>query len=160
MADTPAQSAARIVVGVDGSAPSKLALRWAHHLAPAMGGAQIRAVIAWHSPTTYGWAGSVPEAWDPDADAARCLTDAVDEVFSGGRPLGMDLIVREGRAAKVLLEQSRGAALLIVGSRGRGGFPELLLGSVSLACAEHADCPVLVLHGNTAPPTPQSAVAS
>ena len=155
MADTRTQPVARIAVGVDGSAPSKLALRWADYLAPAMGGAQIRAVIAWHSPSTYGWASSAPADWNPEADATRCLSEAVDAVFPAGRPLGMDLIVREGRAAKVLIEQSKGASMLIVGSRGRGGFPELLLGSVSLACAEHADCPVLVLHANTAPPARQ-----
>lgn len=152
VADPPAQPAARIVVGVDGSAPSKLALRWADHLAPTMGGAQIEAVIAWHSPTTYGWASATPEDWNPEADAARCLNDTVDAVFPAGRPYGLELVVREGRAAKVLLDQSRGASMLIVGSRGRGGFPELSLGSVSLACAEHAGCPVLVLHGNAAPP--------
>lgn len=153
MADTPTQPAARIVVGVDGSVPSKLALRWADYLARAMGGAQIVAVIAWHSPTTYGWASTAPDDWNPEADAERCLTETVDEVFATGRPAGMDLVVREGRAAKVLLDQSRGVSMLIVGSRGHGGFTGLMLGSVSLACAEHADCPVLVLHGNAAPPT-------
>lgn len=155
MAETPTQPAARIVVGVDGSVPSKLALRWADYLAQAMGGAQIRAVIAWHSPTTYGWPSSTPDEWNPEADAARCLREAVEDVFPAGGPVGMDLVVREGRAAKVLLEESRGASMLVVGSRGRGGFPELMLGSVSLACAEHAGCPVLVMHGNEAPPTPQ-----
>ncbi|HZC51001.1 MAG TPA: universal stress protein [Mycobacterium sp.] len=153
MVDALAQPAARIVVGVDGSAPSKLALRWADYLARAMGGAQLRAVIAWHVPASYGWP-SYPAHWTPEADAERCLIDAVDEVFVGGQPLGMDLAVREGGAAKVLLEQSRGASMLIVGSRGHGGFTGLLLGSVSMACAEHAGCPVLVVHGDAPPPGP------
>jgi len=52
----------------------------------------------------------------------------------------------------VLLEVSSGARMLVVGSRGHGGFAGLLLGSVSAACAEHGDCPVLVVHGTTAPP--------
>ncbi|HZC51535.1 MAG TPA: universal stress protein [Mycobacterium sp.] len=154
MADTPGQPAARIVVGVDGSAPSKLALRWADYLARAMGGAQIRAVIAWHSPGTYGWPSYAPEDGNPEAAAERCLSQAVDEVFATGRPLGMDLVVREGGAAKVLLEQSRDVSMLIVGSRGHGGFAGLLLGSVSMACAEHAGCPVLVVHGAAPPPRP------
>lgn len=152
MADTDVQPAARIVVGVDGSVPSKLALRWADYLAPTMGGALIRAVIAWQPRSTSRRPGSVQDDRNPEAEAERCLGEAIDDVFPAGRPPAMDLLVREGRAAKVLLEESKGSSMLIVGSRGRGGFPELLLGSVSLACAEHADCPVLVLRANTAPP--------
>jgi nucleotide-binding universal stress UspA family protein len=60
--------------------------------------------------------------------------------------------VREGGAAKVLLEVSEGAAMVIVGSRGHGGFTGLLLGSVSANVAEHASCPVLIIHGDQAPP--------
>lgn len=58
-----------------------------------------------------------------------------------------------GGAAKVLLNQSAGAQMLVVGSRGHGGFIGLLLGSVSAACAEHARCPVLIVHGNDESPT-------
>ena len=143
----------RIVVGVDGSEPSKLALRWAAALARAMGGAHIEAVSAWHLPTAYGWS-YAPDNWNPSGDDERALRDAVDEVFAAERPADLELIVREGVAAHVLLEQSKGAALLIVGSRGHGGFAGLLLGSVSMACAEHAACPVLIAHGDAAPPFP------
>lgn len=101
-------SDARIVVGVDGSEPSRHALRWASFLARATAGS-LEAVTAW----------------------------------------------REGNAARVLLEASQGARMLVVGSRGHGGFTGLLLGSVSAACTEHAACPVLVLHGTT-PPPPQA----
>jgi nucleotide-binding universal stress UspA family protein len=73
-------------------------------------------------------------------------------VFGGRRPPGLRTDVREGNAARVLLEASEGARMLVVGSRGHGGFAGLLLGSVSAACAEHASCPVLVLHGTTPPP--------
>jgi nucleotide-binding universal stress UspA family protein len=136
---------ARIVVGVDGSAQSKLALSWAVRIA-AITGATIDAVTAWHFPMNSGW-GYTPDAWNPEADATQCLTDSIDDAFGTERPTGLRLLVREGLPAKVLLDESRGATMLIVGSRGHGGFSGLLLGSVSASCAEHATCPVLVVHG-------------
>ena len=140
---------ARIVVGVDGSPQSKQALRWAAQLA-SPSGARIEAVSAWEFPTTYGWA-AWPAGWDPARDALKELTATVDEVFGAHRPRGIDLVVREGGAARVLLEQSKGALMIIVGSRGHGGFVGLLIGSVSANIAEHASGPVLVVHGETNP---------
>jgi nucleotide-binding universal stress UspA family protein len=143
---TESVHANRIVVGVDGSESAKGALRWAARFAKTSG-ATIDAVIAWHFPATAGWA-VVPEDWDPAGDASTVLNRAVDAVFPDGRPVGMRLIVEQGYPAKVLLDNSAGAELLIVGSRGHGGFVGLLLGSVSSHCAEHATCPVLVVHGD------------
>jgi nucleotide-binding universal stress UspA family protein len=140
----------RIVVGVDGSGQSQHALRWAVPIA-AMTGASIDAVTAWHFPVNYGWDFVPLDPWDPEANAAKCLTDCLDEVFGAERPAGLRLLVRQGLAAKVLLDESRGATMLIVGSRGHGGFSGLLLGSVSASCAEHATCPVLVIHGDRPP---------
>jgi nucleotide-binding universal stress UspA family protein len=68
----------------------------------------------------------------------------------------MNLVVREGNPAHVLLESSAGAMMLVVGSRGRGGFAGLILGSVSAAVAEHASCPVLVVHGDKPVPVTTS----
>lgn len=141
---TNTTTAARIVVGVDGSEPSKAALRWAAGFAAETGGF-IDAVIAWQSPSDLGWA-YLPGDWRPDQDAEKLLTQAVDEVFGANRPLGLRLTVERGNPAKVLIDQSRNAELLVVGSRGHGGFAGLLLGSVSASCAEHAKCPVLVVH--------------
>lgn len=157
-------SAARFVVGVDGSDSSKNALRWAAYLATAAGGV-IEAVAAWHPFTSYGSIGPgmplMPAEWDPAADAKRALSETVDEVFGAHRPVGMTLVTQAGHAAKVLLEISAGAGMLVVGSRGHGGFKGLLLGSVSTACAEHATCPVLVVHGDTPPPsTPHATPGS
>jgi nucleotide-binding universal stress UspA family protein len=135
----------RIVVGVDGSPSSKQALRWAARIAAATG-ASIQAVIAWEFPQTYGWAVAV-DGWRPDIDAAKVLQDTLDEVFGPERPPGLDTVVGEGHARDVLLTASEGAQMLVVGSRGHGGFAGLLIGSVSAACAEHAKCPVLVVHG-------------
>ncbi|MDD0857766.1 universal stress protein [Arthrobacter alpinus] len=62
-------------------------------------------------------------------------------------PEGFSGVCVRGTPARVLMEHSKSAQMLIVGSRGHGGFAGMLLGSVSSACAEHAGCPVLVVHG-------------
>ncbi len=154
--NTASAGSERIVVGVDGSEPSKHALQWGAFLARPIG-ARIEVVAAWELFTGWtavgaGWA-AVPPDWDPAADAEKALAETIDEVFDGQRPPGLTTQVRQGNPAKVLLEASQGARMLVVGSRGHGGFSGLLLGSVSAACAEHATCPVLVVHGTTpAPP--------
>jgi nucleotide-binding universal stress UspA family protein len=140
----------RIVVGVDGSDQSKLALSWAMRISATIG-ASIDAVTAWHLPVAYGWSFVPLEAWDPEGEATKCLADSLDAVFGAERPAGLRLLVRQGLAAKVLLDESRDATMLIVGSRGHGGFSGLLLGSVSASCAAHATCPVLVIHGDRPP---------
>jgi nucleotide-binding universal stress UspA family protein len=136
-----------IVVGVDGSRASVVALRWAQRVA-APTGSRIQAVIAWNYPPEYGWAGAV-DGWRPDLDAEKCLEITLDEAFAGQRPAGLEQIVRQGQPRMVLLDAAVGAEMLVVGSRGHGGFAGLLLGSVSVACAEHARCPVLVVHDDT-----------
>ena len=143
MDSEPGQTAARIVVGVDGSEQSQLALRWAAQLAPCLD-CRIEAVIAWRFPATYGFA--IPDGWDPEYDAKTSLEDAVDAAFDGLRPARLTVMARQGLPAKVLLDAGVGARMLIVGSRGHGGFTGLLLGSVSSVVAEHAHCPVLVVH--------------
>jgi nucleotide-binding universal stress UspA family protein len=135
------------VVGVDGSESSKSALRWAARLYPVFDG-EIQVVTSWEYPSSYGWGVALPSDWRPDIDAAKAVESTVDEVFGTERPPGLRCIVTEGRASSVLLQASAGADLLIVGSRGHGGFAGLLLGSVSAECAEHAKCPVLVAHGD------------
>jgi Universal stress protein family len=84
---------------------------------------------------------------------AKVLENTVRAVF-GEQPLaGMHLSVIEGGAAKVLLDRCAGAVMLVVGSRGHGGFAGLLLGSVSANVAEHAACPVFIVHGDQEPPS-------
>lgn len=137
------QHTPRIVVGVDGSDQSQVALRWAARLAPGLG-CRIDAVIAWRFPTGYAF--GIPDGWDPENDARVCLQEAVEATFEHDRPTDLQLLVRQGMPAKVLLDAGEGARMLIVGSRGHGGFTGLLLGSVSSAVAAHAHCPVLVVH--------------
>jgi nucleotide-binding universal stress UspA family protein len=146
----PGTGQGRIVVGVDGSRHSRQALRWGAHLA-ALFGARLDAVTAWEFPVMYGW--SVPPDWDPARDMEKVLDETLRAVFGDQPPPGLAQQVREGGAAKVLLEASRGAIMLVVGSRGHGGFTGLLLGSVSANVAEHASCPVLIIHGDQAVPS-------
>lgn len=145
--DSTAGPRPRLVVGVDGSEASKVALRWAARLAPSMD-ADIEAVIVWQLPVSYGWAPAYPEGWLPAADAAKSLERTLDEVFGADRPKDLVATVHRGGASHELITASADASMLIVGSRGHGGFAGLLLGSVSATCAEHASCPVLVVHGD------------
>jgi nucleotide-binding universal stress UspA family protein len=151
----PSATIDRIVVGVDGSEPSKQALRWARFLAETTA-CSLAVVAAWQPYTAYGWIGvgwaSMPVEWNPAQEADKLVTSTVDEVFGEHRPMQLQITVREGNPATVLLEASLGARMLVVGSRGHGGFSGLLLGSVSAACSAHASCPVLVVHGLTPPP--------
>jgi nucleotide-binding universal stress UspA family protein len=157
MTTVPTSSAtSRIVVGVDGSEASKNALRWAQFIASASN-SSIEVIAAWQPYSSYGWMGmgfsTMPTDWNPAEDEAKSLSSTIDDVFGDQRPAGLKLTVLEGHAAQLLLDASEGARMLVVGSRGHGGFAGLLLGSVSAAVAEHATCPVLVLHGDTPPPT-------
>jgi nucleotide-binding universal stress UspA family protein len=136
----------RIVVGVDGSDSSKAALAWAMQQA-RLTGASLEAVIAWHYPTTYGYPLAVAPISSAAEVAQRVLNTALDEVRQQhpGGPVAITPKVIEGIAARVLLDESDGADLLVVGSRGYGGFAEALLGSVGQHCVHHATCPVVVV---------------
>jgi nucleotide-binding universal stress UspA family protein len=137
----------RIVVGVDGSETSRRALRWALDEAKLRGD-DLTAVNAWH----YPYAGATElaamvQAVPPEtaqAEARGILEAAAREVAQPGDPEA-DLVTVCGGPASVLVEQAKGADLLVVGSRGLGGFAGLLLGSVSHQVTHHAPCPVVVV---------------
>ena len=137
---------ARIVVGIDGSAGAKEALRWAAQQAKSTGAA-LEVVIAWHYPVFYGWAPG-PQDFDFGDAAEQALTGAIDEVLGSDRPARLRTRVAEGNAAQVLVDASADADLLVVGSRGYGGFAGALLGSVSTYCVHHARCPVTVIRSS------------
>jgi len=133
----------RIVVGVDGSDSAQAALEWALRQAKLTGG-RVEAVTAWHYPASYGWEPAGIDA-DFEGDARQTLAAALTAV-TGQEPDVLVLpLVTEGYPADVLLHAAKGAELLVLGSRGRGGLTSALLGSVSLHCVMHAHCPVLVL---------------
>ncbi|MFD7593543.1 universal stress protein [Kitasatospora sp. NPDC059812] len=136
----------RIVVGVDGSRPSRAALRWALGEA-RLTGAVVEAVTSWDEPGVYGRGITVsPE--ESDAVAGSELAEVV--MRETGRCPGA--VVRQrvehGSAGEVLVKLSAGAALLVVGSRGLGGFVGALLGSVSRYCVRYARCPVVLVRGD------------
>jgi nucleotide-binding universal stress UspA family protein len=143
--------AGRIVVGVDGSPPSRQALRWGAHLAATFG-ASLDAVTAWEiTSSNHDWSW-IPSDRNPDQDTREALDQIVQDVFGDQPPAGLRRLVHQGQASKVLLDASEDAIMLVVGSRGHGGFAGLMLGSVSANVTAHAACPVLVIHGDQAPP--------
>ena len=84
--------------------------------------------------------------WSPETDANDILNQVTTQVFKDEVPSWFRGEVYQGPAPQVLIEASEGAEMLIVGSRGHGGFAGLLLGSVSSNVAEYAKCPVLIYH--------------
>ena len=143
MAEAAAEDDARIVVGVDGSPSSKAALGWAVQQTRLIG-ARVEAVTAWQFPAYYGW-GLLPDSADVESIARSMLEEAIAGAATLARGVEIQPMVRPGNAAGVLLDRAKGAQLLVVGSRGHGGFTEALLGSVGQHCVHHATCPVVVI---------------
>jgi nucleotide-binding universal stress UspA family protein len=141
----------RIIAGIDGSESSASALRWAIRQA-GLTGAAVDAVIAWHYPdlaaSGYGTAAVAIESADDFRESAgKIVADAISSTLDPASEVPVRARVAQGHAAQVLLDASAGASQLVVGSRGRGGFAEALLGSVSQHCVQHALCPVVVVRG-------------
>jgi nucleotide-binding universal stress UspA family protein len=145
----------RVVVGVDGSLGSRAALVHAL-IAAARRGADLDVVSSYGIELYYlgGAPLDVPNTEalqdDHEARARAMVTEVQDELAAsfapGIRDIGISLFVSAGPAAQALLDRSEGAALLVVGSRGRGAMRSALLGSVALHCVTHAPCPVVVVH--------------
>ena len=150
MSEQQQGSTRRYVVGVDGSAASVEALRWAVDEARAHGGGDIRAVLVWSLPYV-GLATSMapepyalPETKLIEQEAQQRLTSSI-EAFGDTSPAVLRGEVIEGQPAGVLRELSHEADLVVVGSRGHGGFSALMLGSVSAQVVRHAHCSVVVI---------------
>lgn len=135
-----------VVVGVDGSPGAREALRCAFEEA-RLRGTGVRVVAAWHLPAAayaggYG-PGDAQLYNELEEEARRYVTAALDDVDV--TDVETNTVVREGNPASVLLEEAHDADLLVVGSRGLGGFRGLLLGSVGQQCAHHAPCPLMIV---------------
>lgn len=140
-----------VVVGVDGSPAARVALEFALDDA-ARRDAPLRVVAAVALPEF--WASYYGELVPPPPsdivkEARKETQRFVDEVLAGrgdaDRGLPISIEVRAGRPGDVLADAAEGAALLVVGHRGRGSLSSVLLGSVGLQCVLHAPCPVTVV---------------
>jgi nucleotide-binding universal stress UspA family protein len=133
-----------IVVGIDGSTSSRRALDWALNQAEATG-ATVTAVQAWQVPVNYGTVTMVLPGSVFEKDAEGALAATVDAAAAAHPDVEVRRFVAEGHPAKTLINWAKRAELLVVGSRGHGGFVGSLIGSVSQYCVQHASCPVVVV---------------
>ncbi|MHC3469840.1 universal stress protein [Streptomyces sp. 7R007] len=139
-----------IVVGVDGSEASAAALRWAAAQARALN-TELVAVHAWE-PVAAGFAPYAPASARPtESDqceqAAQLLASAVREAFGGHVGAGVRAVLVEGPPARVLLQQARGALLLVLGRQAHGQWERPSVGAVARECLRHAAVPVVTVPG-------------
>ncbi len=135
------------MVGIDGSPGSLEALRFAIEEA-RFRGAEVRAVNAWHIPPAVYGSGWAPAPIDLDEYrklAQKALDASIEDVGAAGSGVTVTPILREGQPADVICLEAKNADLVVVGSRGLGGFRGLLIGSVSQQVVHHAPCPVVVV---------------
>lgn len=133
-----------IVVGVDGSPPSRRALHWAAREAEHLG-ATLQAVMTWRNPDPSMWVPHERPATDPLALTRKALARIVEQTLGTDPAVKVEELAVEGPAARTLLDAAEGAEMLVIGNRGLGEFTGMLLGSVSLHCVSHATCPVVVV---------------
>jgi nucleotide-binding universal stress UspA family protein len=136
----------RIVVGIDGSPASLSALEWAAREAE-LRDSLLEIVAAWEWPTSFGWV-TIPQGYDPAADTEKVLEPILSALRVAHPRVVVQWKIVEGHPAPVLIKESRGADLLVVGSRGHGEFLGMLIGSTSEHCVANAACPVVVFREN------------
>jgi nucleotide-binding universal stress UspA family protein len=138
----PRATVGRIVVGVDGSAGAQRALHWA--LAEArLRAATVEVVHAWKVPVVGGMYAYSMEPSQAEERARAVVAAALRDEDTSGVPVETTLV--SGGAAEVVLREADDADLVVLGSRGLGGFRRLLLGSVGQQVAHHVSCPIVVV---------------
>lgn len=148
--ETSADAAERIVVGVDGSKRSAVALDFAFAHAERTGRG-VTAVHAWQGPITAGTVGMMPYVADSQEQhqhEEQLLSNSVRPWLRRYPQIDFRKVSLQMSPAAALVRQSMGAHLAVVGSRGLGGFSGLLLGSTGQALIHHAGCPVVIVHGH------------
>jgi nucleotide-binding universal stress UspA family protein len=144
----PSQPGGRTVVGIDGSAQSLAALRWAVRYAQDTGAA-VEVVAVWHQPVQFAGTLLAP-AGDFEAEARKWLTEALPRLAPDEPGTHVETSLEHGDPSTVLVERARDADLLVLGNQGRGALTAAMIGSVALRCIQHARCPVVVV---PTPPT-------
>lgn len=134
----------KIVVGVDGSESAKQAVEWA--LAHASAEDVVVIAHTWSIPAMSGYELPAANLGDFEVAARRLVSDLAAEIETSDGPT-IETEARSGHAGLRLTELSTDADMVVVGSRGYGGFRGLLLGSVSTYLVHHAKCPVVVVRG-------------
>ena len=137
-----------ILVGIDGSAHSQRALEWAAKEA-AIRHTSLT-VLTVHQAVRGFWGGTLRYAGDDELvekgrQAAQAEADKVVASLGDARPVSVTVKATEGIPAEELLDAGADADMIVLGSRGGGGFARMLLGSVSSTVAEHAKVPVMIL---------------
>ncbi len=149
MADEANGPGNRIVVGVEGSGGARAALRWAIQEARHRNAFVdvVTAYSATYVPASPDFNYVPLDPIDLEAEVKRMQDGVVAEVLAEADTEGVEVRCRmvRGRAADTLIAESDNASMLVVGSRGRGGFRGLLLGSVSQQIAQHGSCPVVIV---------------
>ncbi|MFJ9769805.1 universal stress protein [Kitasatospora sp. NPDC101157] len=143
------QPRGRIVVGVDGSAPARAAVRWAARLAGLTGG-PLEAVAVWDFPCLFGENGLVPPALDGFETERRAAEILADTAAACAVPLRR--LLRAGPPGPALVAAATGAALLVLGNRGHTTPPDVPLGTVAQYCLHHAPCPVVIVRNERISP--------
>jgi nucleotide-binding universal stress UspA family protein len=135
----------RIVVGIDGSPHSQVALRWAVEEA-RLRGLGLRIIHVFPALVTY-WGTTSSEYYPKEEAEARKVFEHALASAPSMDGLDIEQTLTPGNPAEVLIEASRQASMLVVGARGRGGFRGVVVGSVSWHAVHQAHCPVLVVRG-------------
>jgi nucleotide-binding universal stress UspA family protein len=145
-ASNPLVNDRRIVAGIDGSPASLTALEWAARQAEYTE-ASLEVVAAWEWPTSFGWS-FIPDGYDPARDLSQTLEPVLAKLRAAHSNVVVSSKIVEGHPAPVLIHESVGADLLVVGSRGHGEFVGMLIGSTSEHCVANAACPVVVIRSH------------
>jgi nucleotide-binding universal stress UspA family protein len=142
-----------VVVGVDGSEGSLVALRWAVQYGAATK-TPVRAVLVWHYPTAAALppVGHVPQPVEKEVEGEEktTLREALAKAAPDTAGAQVQGAILYGHPAEALIDESSRADLLVVGRRGNGGFLGMHLGSVSQHCVNGAQCPVVVVRSRLA----------
>jgi len=133
----------RIVVGIDGSECSLAALQWAARQAQ-LTDSPLEVCMSWER-LQYGLGFVLPDSFDPESEARTLLDDEINKIRIAFSGVEFSPVLVEGHPAPALVEATRGADLLVVGSHGYGAFTGMMLGSVSEYCVQHVSCPITIV---------------